>query len=77
MKEDKTKKRDKGMEKRKVQTTPFYLVSFTAFQKKKPQLRNLNIKYVVSPFLIERWTHRAGGLRRKDTGTSFTQTILH
>lgn len=36
MKEDKTKKRDKGMEKRKVQTTPFYLVSFTAFQKKTP-----------------------------------------
>lgn len=76
MKEDKRKKRDKGMERRKVETTPFYRVSFTAFQKKR-QLRNLNIKYVVSPLLLERWTHRAGGLRRTFTGISFTQTILN
>lgn len=76
MKEDKRKKRDKGMGRRKVETTPFYRVSLTAFQKKR-QLRNLNIKYVVSPLLLERWTHRAGGLRRKFTGISFTQTILH
>lgn len=36
MKEDKRKKRDKGMGRRKVETTPFYRVSFTAFQKKPP-----------------------------------------
>lgn len=60
------------MGRRKVETTPFYRVSLTAFQKKR-QLRNLNIKYVVSPLLLERWTHLAGGLRRTFTGISFTQ----
>lgn len=65
------------MGRRKVETTPFYRVSFTAFQKKKSQLRNLNIKYVVSPLLLERWTHRAGGLRRKFTGISFTPKLIN
>lgn len=33
MKEDKRKKRDKGMGRRKVETTPFYRVSLTALKK--------------------------------------------